>query len=73
MDLNYILDAKGKKRGVQISINDWKKIQKDLEELELLRNKKFFLSELAEAVEEMILIKEGKKEAKNAEEFLNEL
>jgi len=73
MDLQYILDAKGKKRGVQISLKDWEKIQKDLEELKLLKNKKNFLLELAEAVEEMKLIKEGKKQAKDAEEFLNEL
>ena len=73
MDLQYILDTKGKKRGVQISLKDWEKIQKDLEELKLLKNKKNFLLELAEAVEEMKLIKEGKKQAKDAEEFLNEL
>jgi hypothetical protein len=38
-----------------------------------LRNKKLFLSELAEAVEEMKLIKEGKAQARNAEDFLSEL
>jgi hypothetical protein len=31
------------------------------------------MTELAEAVEEMKLIKEGKKQAHNAEDFLNEL
>ena len=73
MDLQYIIDTKGKRCGVQISLKDWEKIQKDLEELKLLKNKKNFLLELAEAVEEMKLIKEGKKQAKDAEEFLNEL
>ncbi len=73
MDLQYITDGRGRKSGVQLPIQDWAKIQKDLEELERLRNKKLFLSELAEAVEEMKLIKEGKAQARNAEDFLNEL
>lgn len=35
--------------------------------------KAFLLEELREAVEEMKLIKAGKKKARNAEDFLNEL
>ena len=54
-------------------MNEWERIQKDLNELERLRNKKIFLAELSEAVEEMKQIKEGKKQARNAEDFLNEL
>jgi hypothetical protein len=73
MDLQYITDKKGHKNAVQLPIRDWEKIQKDLEELERLRNKKWFLTELAEAVEEMKQIKEGKIKARNAEDFLNEL
>jgi hypothetical protein len=73
MNLQYITDKKGKKNAVQLPMNDWEQIQKDLEELDRLRNKKLFMTELAEAVEEMKLIKEGKKQARNAEDFLNEL
>lgn len=73
MDLQYIKDAKGHKSAVQLSMKEWERIQKDLGELERLRNKKMFMTELAEAVEEMKLIKEGKKQARNAEDFLNEL
>jgi len=73
MDLQYITDTKGHKSAVQLPLKDWEQIQKDLDELERLRNKKLFLTELAEAVEEMKLIKEGKKQARNAEDFLNEL
>ncbi len=73
MNLQYIIDENGHKSGVQLPIHDWEKIQKDLEELERLRNKKLFLSELSEAVEEMKLIKEDKVKAHNAEDFLNEL
>ncbi len=72
MNLQYITDTKGRKSAVQVPMNEWEQIQKDLEELERLRNKKLFLTELAEAVEEMKLIKEGKKQARNAEDFLNE-
>lgn len=73
MDLQYITDKRGHKSAVQLPIKDWEQIQKDLAELERLRNKKLFLTELAEAVEELKLIKEGKKKARNAEDFLNEL
>lgn len=73
MNLQYITDTKGHKSAVQLPMKDWEQIQKDLDELERLRNKKLFMTELAEAVEEMKLIKEGKKLARNAEDFLNEL
>lgn len=73
MNLQYITDKKGNKNAVQLPMKDWKLIQKDLEELERLRNKKLFMAELAEAVEEMKQIKEGKMQARNAEDFLNEL
>jgi hypothetical protein len=73
MNLQYIIDTKGQKRAVQLPMKDWEQIQKDLDELERLRNKKLFMTELAEAVEEMKLIKEGKKQARNAEDFINEL
>jgi len=73
MNLQYITDTKGHKSAVQLPLKDWEQIQKDLDELERLRNKKLFMTELAEAVEEMKLIKEGKKQAQNAEDFLNDL
>ena len=73
MNLQYIVDSKGYKNGVLLSLNDWDKIQKDLKELKQLKNKKIFMAELYEAVEEMKLIKKGKLEARNAEDFLNEL
>jgi len=39
----------------------------------LTESKAKFLEELKEAVEEMKMIKSGKKKARNAEDFLNEL
>jgi len=73
MNLQYITDTRGHKSAVQLPMEDWKQIQNDLGELERLRNKKLFMTELAEAVEEMKLIKEGKKQTRNADDFLNEL
>ena len=73
INLQYITDIKGHKNAIQLPIKDWEQIQKDLEELGRLRNKKLFLLELTEAVEELKQIKESKKVARNAEDFLNEL
>ena len=73
MELQYITDRKGHKHAVQLPMKDWEQIKKDLDELERLRNKKLFLAELAEAVEEMKQVKEGKIQARNAEDLLNEL
>jgi hypothetical protein len=73
MDLQYIIDENGQKNGVQLPMKDWKQIEKDLEELSRLRNKKRFMAELAEAVKEIKQIKEGKKQARTVEDFLNEL
>jgi len=73
MNLQYITDSKGHKSAVQLPLKDWEQIQNDLGELERLRNKKQFMTELAEAVEEMKQIKEGKKQARDAEDFLHEL
>jgi PHD/YefM family antitoxin component YafN of YafNO toxin-antitoxin module len=73
MNLQYITDTKGHKSAVQLPLKDWEQIQNDLGELERLRNKKLFMTELAEAVEEMKQIKAGKKQARNAEDFINEL
>jgi len=73
IELQYITDRKGHKNAVQLPMKDWEQIQKDLDELGRLRNKKLFLAELAEAIEELKLVKEGKIQARNAEDLLDEL
>ncbi|NMB51729.1 MAG: hypothetical protein GX999_05340, partial [Bacteroidales bacterium] len=50
MNLQYITDTKGHKSAVLLPLKDWEQIQKDLGELKRLRNKKLFMTELAEAV-----------------------
>jgi len=49
------------------------KIGGSIEEIKHTPGKEIFLSEIKEAVEEMKLIKSGKKQARNAESFLNGL
>ncbi len=73
MDLQYITDKKGHKNAVQLPIKEWKQIQNDLKELEILRDKKAFLNDLKESIEEIKLAKEGKIILKSAKDFLNEL
>lgn len=73
MELQYITDNKGHKSAVQLPINDWQRIQKELKELEKLRDKKTFLAELKESVEEVKLAKQGKIKLQSAKDFLNEL
>jgi len=73
MELQYITDLKGRKSAVQLPMNDWLKIQKELKELEKLRDKKTFFADLKESVEEVKLAKEGKIKLQSGKEFLNEL
>lgn len=73
MNLQYITDNQGRKNGVMLSLSDWDKIQKELEELKILRDKKAFFVGLKEAFSEVKLIKEGKKEAMSFDSLLNEL
>jgi len=73
MNIQYITDTKGRKSEVQLPLKYWEQIQKDLEELDRLRNKKLFMPELAEAVEEKKLIMECKKQARKAEDFISGL
>jgi PHD/YefM family antitoxin component YafN of YafNO toxin-antitoxin module len=73
MNLQFITDTKGHKSAVQLPLKDWEQIQKDLEELKTLRDKKAFFSGLKEAFSEVKLIKDGKKQANSFDNLLNEL
>jgi hypothetical protein len=72
-DLQYITDQKGNKNAVLLPINDWEKIQKDLEDYVKLKDKKAFFEGLASAFYEVKLIKEGKKKPNSFNDLLNEL
>lgn len=73
MNLQYITDSKGHKNAIQLPIKDWEQIQNDLKELEKLRDKKTFMYDLKESIEEVKLAKEGKIKLQSAKDFLNEL
>jgi len=79
MAIKVIHNKKGEKEGVFIPFWQWKKIREKYKELKNIETenldpeKEELLEELKEAVEEMKQIRTGKKEARDAEDFLNEL
>ncbi len=73
MKLQYITDDRGNKSGVQLPIQEWERIQKDLDELDRFRKKELFLSELSEAIDELKQVKEGKVKSRSAKEFIDDL
>jgi len=73
MNLQYITDTKGRKKAVQLPIEDWENIQNDLKELENFRDKKAFMYDLKDSIGEVKLAKEGKIKLQSAKDFLNEL
>jgi len=73
MNLQYIIDENGHKSAIQLPLKDWECIQKDLNQLQRLKNKKQFFLELNKAIEELNLISEGKSSARSAENFIHEL
>jgi hypothetical protein len=73
MELQYIIDKKGHKSAVQLPINDWQQIQKELKELKKFRDKKSLLDDLKESIAEVALAKQGKIKLQSAKDFLNEL
>jgi hypothetical protein len=72
-DLQYITDQKGNKNAVLLPLSDWKKIQKDLEAYEKLKDKRAFFEGLTNAFYEVKLIIEGKKKPNSFDDLLNEL
>lgn len=73
MNVQYITDTKGRKKAIQLPIEDWEQIQNDLKELETLRDKRAFMYDLMGSIEEVKLAKEGKIKLQSAKDFLNEL
>ncbi|MEI7596018.1 MAG: hypothetical protein WCK02_09740 [Bacteroidota bacterium] len=73
LNIQYITDTSGHKNAVLLPMRDWVKIQKDLDCLEKLKNKKNFFDGLVNAFNELSLIKEGKKKPNSFDDLLNEL
>jgi PHD/YefM family antitoxin component YafN of YafNO toxin-antitoxin module len=73
LHLQYITDQKGNKNAVLLSLNEWEKIQRDLDEYEKLKDKRTFFEGLTNAFHEVKLITEGKKKPNSFDDLLNEL
>jgi PHD/YefM family antitoxin component YafN of YafNO toxin-antitoxin module len=70
LDLQYVSDVNGKTNAVQLSLSDWEKLLNKLKKYEQTLKIK---SDLKEAYEQVISLKEGRKNKQTLSEFLNEL
>ena len=66
MDIQYVSDKKGKLRAVQISLKEWRDIEKKLEAYELAES-------IKAGYKEMEQIESGQLKAKKLTEFIDEL
>ena len=69
MDVNYVIDKEGNQSAVIVPISEWKKI---LSRLSKMKKKLDVLTGLEEAVEEVNLMKSGKKKVTSFKDFLDE-
>ena len=65
--LKYIKDSLGRRRGVQLSLRDWRKIEKKINEAKFLTKLR---KDLDESFEDIRLYKQGKKKLKTLDELL---
>ena len=65
-NLTYIRDSIGRQRAVQLSVKDWRKIEKKLKEAEFLTRLR---KDLDESLDDIRLYKEGKKKLKTLDEW----
>jgi PHD/YefM family antitoxin component YafN of YafNO toxin-antitoxin module len=70
LDLQYLSDVNGKTNAVQLSLSDWEKLLNKLKKYEQTLKIK---SDLKEAYEQFISLKEGRKNKQTLSEFLNKL
>ena len=68
--LQYVNDTNGHTQAVQLPVAEWKKLLNKLKKYEQALQIK---SDLEEALEEVNLIKQGKKKSVPLKDFLNEL
>jgi hypothetical protein len=68
--LQYLSDADGKPKAVQLSLTDWEKVLAKLKKYEQTLKIK---SDLTEAFNEVVLMKNSKEKQQTLTDFLNEL
>jgi hypothetical protein len=73
MQVQYLIDEKGNKNGVLLPISEWKKIQRDMEDYERLKEKKAFFEGLTDSLTEVKMITEGRKKSNSFDDFINSL
>ena len=66
MQIQYVTDEKGKKTAVQLSLKQWKDVQKSMKKMELFE-------ELKQAFKEMEAMKKGKLKSLTTKELLAQL
>ena len=69
MDVNYITDKDGNQSAVVVPIKQWKSF---MDRISKMKKKLEILSGMEDAVEEVNLLKEGKKQSKSLTDFLDE-
>jgi hypothetical protein len=70
IEIQYLSDLNGKTNAVQLPYSDWEKLLNKLKKYEQTLKIK---SDLQEAYEHVIFLKESKKNKQTLSEFLNEL
>lgn len=73
LQLQYLTDPEGKRSAVLLPIKEWENIQKDLMDLDRLKNKKMFFEGLTDGFKEVSLIRQGLQKPKSFDEMINEL
>ena len=66
MDIQFVSDKKGKLKAVQVSLKEWREIEKKLEVYDLAES-------ITTGYKEMERIENGELKAKSFEDFVNEL
>ncbi|MDB5283985.1 MAG: hypothetical protein JWO06_3060 [Bacteroidota bacterium] len=75
MKVSYIINEKGARSAVVIPIKEWDNIERQLQKpkTKLRKRKSPLVREMEQAIEEVTLIKTGKKKPKSIEQLLHEL
>lgn len=77
MKIQVIQDDKGRTTGIYIPINQWRELKKKYKGLQRIEQEDpaetRLISELTEAVHELVQIAQKKKKARPADQLLNEL
>ncbi len=66
MDIQFVSDSKGKLMAVQVSLKEWKDIERKLEAYDMAES-------IKSGYKEMQKIEQGELKAKRFEDFINEL